>query len=230
MSVIAWGRRWAFWGTGVSGDKVCSYGSGCGGSNNADVCAVARVAKAMGMDVIAYTASPRKTPESKKDDGYIVPGTGDPDGILPSAWYSGTDKDDLHNFLKQEIDLLVVGVPLTKYTTHLLSTDEFEVLHKSNPRGTYIANIARGQIIDQKALIKALETKQIRGAALDVADPEPLPKDDPLWKAPNVLITPHVSGSSDAYAERAFQVLAANIRRERDGGKLINEVNRDRGY
>ena len=182
------------------------------------------------MDVIAYTALPRKTPESKKDDGYIVPGTGDPDGILPSAWYSGTDKDDLHNFLKQEIDLLVVGVPLTKYTTHLLSTDEFEVLHKSNPRGTYIANIARGQIIDQKALIKALETKQIRGAALDVADPEPLPKDDPLWKAPNVLITPHVSGSSDAYAERAFQVLAANIRRERDGGKLINEVNRDRGY
>jgi hypothetical protein len=67
----------------------------------------------MGMDVIAYTASPRKTPESKKDDGYIVPGTGDPDGSLPSAWYSGTDKEDLHNFLKQEIDLLVVGVPLT---------------------------------------------------------------------------------------------------------------------
>lgn len=199
------------------------------------------------MDVIAYTASPRKTPESKKDNGYIVPGTGDPDGSLPSAWYSGTSKEDLHNFLKQEIDLLVVGVPLTyvssqslsnmnlltsssKYTTHLLSTDEFELLHKSNPRGTYVANIARGQIIDQKALIKALETKQIRGAALDVTDPEPLPKDDPLWSAPNVLITPHVSGSSDAYAERAFQVLATNIRRERSGEKLVNEVNRDRGY
>ncbi|KAJ4362828.1 hypothetical protein N0V95_001202 [Ascochyta clinopodiicola] len=191
---------------------------------------VARVAKALGMDVIAYTASPRKTPESKKDGGFIVPGTGDPEGILPSAWYSGTSKEDLHNFLKQEIDLLVVGVPLTKYTQHLLSTDEFEVLHKSNPRGTYIANIARGQIIDQKALIKALETKQIRGAALDVTDPEPLPKDDPLWTAPNVLITPHVSGSSDVYAERAFQVLAENIRRARSGGKLVNEVNRDRGY
>ncbi|KAF3033603.1 hypothetical protein E8E11_002981 [Didymella keratinophila] len=191
---------------------------------------VARVAKALGQDVIAYTASPRKTPESKKDDGYIVPNTGDPNGSIPSAWYSGTSKEDLHNFLKQEIDLLVVGVPLTKYTTHLLSTDEFELLHKSNPRGTYIANIARGQIIDQKALITALEKKQIRGAALDVTDPEPLPKDDPLWDAPNVLITPHVSGSSDAYAERAFQVLAENIRRERNGGKLVNEVNRDRGY
>jgi len=120
--------------------------------------------------------------------------------------------------------------PNSKYTRHLLSTDEFELLHKSNPRGTYIANIARGQIIDQKALVKALETEQIRGAALDVTDPEPLPKDDPLWTAPNVLITPHVSGSSDAYAERAFQLLAENIRRERSGQKLVNEVDRDRGY
>lgn len=118
----------------------------------------------------------------------------------------------------------------SEYTKKLLSTDEFELLHKSNPRGTYVVNIARGQIIDQEALIKALEMKQIRGAALDVTDPEPLPKDDPLWTAPNVLITPHVSGSSDAYAERAFQVLAENIRRERSGGKLVNEVNRSRGY
>jgi lactate dehydrogenase-like 2-hydroxyacid dehydrogenase len=72
---------------------------------------VARVATAMGMDVIAYTASPRKTPESRRDGGWIVPGTGDPEGVLPSAWYSG--KEDLHEFLRQEIDLLVVGVPLT---------------------------------------------------------------------------------------------------------------------
>lgn len=74
---------------------------------------MARVAKAMGMDVIAYTASPRKTPESRKDDGYIVPGTGDPDGSFPSAWYSGTTKEEVHEFLRQEIDLLVVAVPLT---------------------------------------------------------------------------------------------------------------------
>ena len=57
---------------------------------------VGRVAKAMGMDVIAYTASPKDTPEKKKDRGFIVPGTGDPDGELPSAWYSGTDKESLH--------------------------------------------------------------------------------------------------------------------------------------
>jgi hypothetical protein len=74
---------------------------------------VARVAKAMGMDVIAYTASPRLTPESKRDDGFIVPGTGDPEGEFPSAWYSGTDKESLHKFLGQDIDLLVLAVPLT---------------------------------------------------------------------------------------------------------------------
>lgn len=65
------------------------------------------------MDVIAYTASPRKTPESKKDDGYIVPSTGDPNGEFPSQWFSGTSTEDVHAFLKQEIDLLVVAVPLT---------------------------------------------------------------------------------------------------------------------
>lgn len=74
---------------------------------------MARVAKAMGMDVIAYTASPRETQDSKRDVGYIVPGTGDPEGKLPSAWYSGTQKEDMHEFLKQDIDLLVVAVPLT---------------------------------------------------------------------------------------------------------------------
>jgi hypothetical protein len=71
----------------------------------------------MGMDVIAYTASPRETPESKRDGGYIVPGTGDPDGSIPSAWYSGTSKEDVHKFLSQKIDLLVVSVPLTYVPT-----------------------------------------------------------------------------------------------------------------
>jgi phosphoglycerate dehydrogenase-like enzyme len=70
----------------------------------------------------------------------------------------------------------------------------------------------------------------ISGAALDVTDPEPLPADDPLWTAPNVLITPHVSGSTDVYADRAFEVLTENMRRERSGRGLVNEVDRKRGY
>ncbi|KAJ4345687.1 uncharacterized protein N0V89_011822 [Didymosphaeria variabile] len=191
---------------------------------------VARVAKAMGMKVLAYTASPRKTPESKRDNGFIVPGTGDAEGSFPSAWYSGLDKESLHEFLKVKIDLLVLAVPLTKQTTHFLSTQEFALLNASNPSGTYIANIARGQVIDQAALIKALESKQISGAALDVTDPEPLPKDDPLWDAPNVLITPHVSGVTATTGERIFQVVRENLRRLRDGRGLVNEVDREKGY
>jgi hypothetical protein len=71
------------------------------------------------MNVIAYTASPRETPEERADNGFIVPGTGDPDGSIPTAWYSGLDKESLHNFLKQDIDMLVICVPLTYVFKHL---------------------------------------------------------------------------------------------------------------
>lgn len=207
----------------------------------------ARVCQAMGMDVVAYTASPRETPESKKDPGFIVPNTGDPDGTIPVAWYSGKEKKDLHNFLAQDLDFLIVSVPLTKATTHLLGKEEFDVLSKNN---TFVTNISRGQIIDQGALIDALSAYDasvkaetldtdpamrqsrpgIRGAALDVTDPEPLPEDHPLWDAPNCIITPHISGLSVAYSDRAFQVLEMNLERKAKGEKLVNIVDRERGY
>lgn len=207
---------------------------------------VGRVAKAMGMDVIAYTASPRTTPESKKDHGFIVPGTGDPEGEFPSAWYSGTDKKDLHHYLGQDIDHLLISVPLTKQTRHLLGKEEFDILSKRN---AFVANISRGPIIDQPALIAALRAFDnhsssnqtyadgsfsiapeadikadtsfpgLRGAALDVTDPEPLPPDDPLWEAPNCIITPHISGLGSAYVDRCFQVFEVNLDRREKGGK-----------
>ncbi|KAL8810219.1 MAG: hypothetical protein Q9223_005181 [Gallowayella weberi] len=217
---------------------------------------VGNVAKAMGMDVIAYTARPRTTPESKHDNGFIVPGTGDPKGEIPSVWYSGTSKEDLHHFLAQDIDHLLISVPLTKQTTHLLGEEEFQILSKRN---AFISNISRGSIISQPALIAALKAYDshttslhtdkdsfavapeadlkaatsipgLRGAALDVTDPEPLPKDDPLWDAPNCIITPHISGLGSAYVDRCFQVLEVNLERREKGEKLINLVDRGRGY
>lgn len=187
----------------------------------------ARVAKALGMDVIAYTASPRETKESRRDNGFIVPGTGDPDGSIPSEWYSGKDKESLHKFLGQDIDVLLVGVPLTEATRHSLSTDEFSVLSKKQ---AFIANIARGPIIDSKALLSALEEGKLRGAALDVTEPEPLPSDDPLWKAPNIFISPHVSGNTKEYANRAFQLFETNLDKRDKGEQLINVIDRKRGY
>ena len=190
-----------------------------------------RIAKALGMDVIAYTASPRKTPESKKDKGYIVPGTGDPDGLIPSAWYSGLDKASLHNFLKQDIDVLLVSVPLTSETRHFLGAEEFKILGKQN---AFIVNIARGAILKQDDLIAALKkpVKEggLRGAALDVTDPEPLPKDSELWDLENVAITPHVSGLGTTYAQRSFSILEQNLTNLEEGRPLINVVDRKKGY
>ncbi len=202
---------------------------------------VARVARGMGMGVIAYTASPRTTPESKHDKGFIVPGTGDPDGSIPEAWFSGLDKASLHHFLAQDIDHLLISVPLTKETTHFIGAEEFAILGKS--KNAFISNISRGQIIVQSDLIASLKAYKdndpldggdggggLKGAALDVTDPEPLPKDDPLWDAPNCIITPHISSLGEAYVDRAFQVLEVNLDRREKGESMINVVDRKRGY
>lgn len=183
----------------------------------------------MGMDVLAYTASPRTTPEARADDGYIIPNTGDPDGTIPVAWYSGTAPADLHAFLGQGLDHLVVALPLTPATTHLLGRDEFAVLARHGRR-CFLSNISRGRIIDQPALVAALNGGLLRGAALDVADPEPLPPDDPLWDAQNAIVTPHISGVGVEYTARAFDVCYVNLERREAGRHLINEVDRRKGY
>jgi len=181
----------------------------------------------MGSTVLAYTASPRSTPEARADAGYYVKGTGDPDGSIPLAWYSGTSKEELHAFLAQDLDVLVMSLPLTPATTHLLGSEEFSILAR---RKAFIVNISRGKIFDQPALISALNEGKLRGAALDTVDPEPLPKDDPLWDAKNVIISPHVSGLTKNYGERAFDVLFTNLERRERGEKMFNVIDRKRGY
>ncbi|KAF2217775.1 hypothetical protein CERZMDRAFT_30813 [Cercospora zeae-maydis SCOH1-5] len=191
---------------------------------------VGRVAKAVGMEVLAFTATPKDTPESKKDHGFIVPGTGDPEGEVPVEWYSGVEKESLHNFLKQNLDWLVIAVPLTEQTRHFLGEEEFRVLSHDGKRPALVTNIARGPIVDQPALIEALKDGTLSGAALDVTDPEPLPADSELWGLKNVIITPHVSGNGVAYTERTFKVLEQNLEHREHGEKLINVVRRSRGY
>jgi len=179
----------------------------------------------LGAEVVAYTAGPRNTAEERRDHGYIVPRTGDPDGTFPVAWFSGTTKESLHTFLRAGLDSLVISLPLTPATTHLFSTAEFEIL-----RGAFIVNISRGKIIDQPALVAALNQGILRGAALDVADPEPLPADDPLWTAKNAIITPHISGLGREYADRAYDVFITNWARKERGKKMVNLVDRKKGY
>lgn len=183
------------------------------------------------MSVHAYTLHPRKTPSSRRDRSWAPPGLGDPEGAFPSKWFSGGSTADLHRFLSSGLDLLVVATPLTGKTTHLLGKAEFEALAADGREGkTFVSNIARGPVIDTGALIEALDGGAIQGAALDVTDPEPLPEGHPLWKAKNVIITPHVSGASAKYFERVLAVLEFNLTRMSEGQEFVNRVDKKRGY
>jgi phosphoglycerate dehydrogenase-like enzyme len=188
---------------------------------------VARLCKALGMDIHAYTLHARKTPESKRDDSYAPPGLGDPDGSLPSKWYSGSSTEELHEFLGSDLDLLVISMPLTEKTKGLIATNEFKVLSKKK---TFVSNIGRGPIVNTDHLITALDDGIIRGAALDVTDPEPLPDGHPLWRAKNIIITPHVSGATSSYNSRVLEILIENLTRFSEGKRLMNLVNRKEGY
>lgn len=179
------------------------------------------------MDVHAYTLHEKKTPEAKRDTGYIPDGLGDPDGRFPAQWFHGASKAALHAFLGSGLDLLVVALPLTAATTGLLAAPEFAVLARHK---TFLSNIARGPIVETDHLVAALNAGLLRGAALDVTDPEPLPEGHPLWRAKNVLVTPHISAASTSYFERVWAITKLNLQRLSEGGELVNKVNRKEGY
>lgn len=181
----------------------------------------ARLGQALGMDVYAYTLSEKKTPASRRNDTYCVPGTGDPEGLIPSKWFSGSSKQDIDNFLAQDLDLLIISLPLNSATRGLLSTEQFQILGRK-PNKTFVSNIARGPIVDDAALVHALETGLIRGAAIDVADPEPLPEGHILWEAPNLFITPHIAWMSSQYWDNLSNLLLQNLDRLARGESVIN--------
>lgn len=105
-------------------------------------------------------------------------------------------------------DYLVLACPLTETTRGLVDEEAFGTL----PSDAVVINIGRGPIIDTDALLGALRGNKIHKAALDVTDPEPLPADHPLWNLEDVLITPHMSGHTDAYWERVADIVAENVR------------------
>ena len=82
------------------------------------------------LTCLSYTRSAKDTPETRKDDSYCVPGTGDPDGLIPSKWFHGTSQDDINNFLGQDLDILVLCMPLTSETHGIISSEQFKILSK----------------------------------------------------------------------------------------------------
>ena len=178
---------------------------------------VARLACAFGMRVLAMQRG-----SNHRDHGYVVPGSGDPEGTLPERFYP---PDRLLDLLAQS-DVVVLGVPLTEQTRGMI--DE-RALRAMKPNALLV-NIARGGVVDEQALVRALRERWIGSAALDVFEEEPLPEGHPLWTLENVLVSPHVSAFSPRYDERVVDLFAENLRRFLDGRPLLNLVDKARRY
>jgi phosphoglycerate dehydrogenase-like enzyme len=179
---------------------------------------VARLARAFGMRVQATKRDVART----GDTGWRLPGIGDATAEHVDRLHPA---DALHDMLS-ECDYAVLTVPLTPETHHLIGEPE---LKRMKPDAAMI-NVSRGGVIDEAALVEALRAGTIRGAALDVFEQEPLPASSPLWSLPNVILSPHVSGFTFAYDERAMALFAENLRRYVNGEELLNRVDLGKGY
>ncbi len=178
---------------------------------------VGRLGQAFGMRVVAYRRS-----EGSSKKGYFVENTGDPEGAIPERFYRA---DALHDMLS-ECDYVVVALPLTPATHGFLGEEELRAMKPT----AYVVNIARGPIVDEGALVRALREGWIAGAGLDVFEQEPLPSDSPLWDLEEALISPHVAGFTPRYDERAAALFARNLARYVEGKPLLNLVDKSAGY
>ena len=152
--------------------------------------------------------------------GITRSGEGDPahaERIVPAS--------QLDEVLPQA-DYVVVAAPETPETKRLMGAAQIARMK----RGARLLNVARGSLLDEAALVQALESGVLGGAALDVTETEPLPPESPLWRAPNLLITPHTSAASDRLWSRETALLMDLLERWFDGREMFNRVDFSRGY
>ena len=142
----------------------------------------------------------------------------------PTDEVYGFEEGAVHAALSRS-DYVVVACPLTDRTRGLLGEPEFATM----PPNAVLVNAARGGIVDTAALVAALRSNTIRGAALDVTDPEPLPGDHPLWTLENCLVTPHTGGHTPKHWDRLADIVAENVDRLDAGTALVNEVHTSEG-
>ncbi|MBM4441036.1 MAG: D-2-hydroxyacid dehydrogenase [Candidatus Rokubacteria bacterium] len=150
----------------------------------------------------------------------------DIEDVAPEPGVEAIWKPDRMTDLLGQSDVVVIGLPLTKATHHMFTRDLFR---KMKPTAI-IVNITRGEIIYGDDLLAALEDGLLWGAGLDVTDPEPLPKDHPLWTHPRCVVTPHTAGGSPRRADRIVDTFCENLRRMRAGRPLIALIDKQKGY
>lgn len=163
--------------------------------------ASAAMCRGVGFETIGWSRSPKKIEAMQCFDG----------------------ADGMQEMLAQT-DILVTLLPLTEATTHILDQETLAML----PRGAAIINPGRGPLIDDAAMLAALESGHIGGATLDVFATEPLPMDHPYWSHPKVMVTPHIAAATRA--ETGARAIAANIKRDLAGEPLHHVVDRKLGY
>lgn len=133
--------------------------------------------------------------------------------------------DELHSLLEGS-DYVVLAVPATPKTEKMISSPEFRVMKPT----AFLINVARGSVIDEEALVKALEAGEIAGAGLDVFAQEPLPEGHPFYKMENVILFPHLGGATPRYWERGTEFFCQNLKRYLTGQPLINVIDKRKGY
>jgi phosphoglycerate dehydrogenase-like enzyme/glyoxylase-like metal-dependent hydrolase (beta-lactamase superfamily II) len=150
----------------------------------------------------------------------------DPKDMAVPVFVARLEKPDKLDALLPAADVVVLAAPLTPETQALFGANRFALMKE----GAVLINIARGKMLDTGALLAALQSKRLRGAGLDVTDPEPLPPEHALWKLPNVIVTPHVSGQSPGTKLRVRQLFLENLKRFAAGEPLLNVVDKKAGY
>lgn len=163
-----------------------------------------RRAKALGMKVLAV----REDPSKGTDGADAVFGANQIEEVLPQA------------------DYVLLCPPVTSATERMIGQTRLE---KMKP-DAYLINVARGDLVDEPALLRALQERRIAGAALDVFEKEPLASSSPFWELDNVLITPHTAAVTEKLWERHYQLIVENLKRFLSGQPLLNLVDKKRGY
>jgi phosphoglycerate dehydrogenase-like enzyme len=178
-----------------------------------------RLAHAFGMRVLAMNRSGRSSP---RPNTFAIPALQGLAGGEPDALYTPEYMVEMMG----QCDYVVVIAPYTEATHHLVNEQALRAMKPTS----ILVNIARGGVVDETALIRALQEGWIGGAALDVFEQEPLPSDSPLWSMPNVIISPHSAGFTARYFEVIQDLFGENLRRYLAGEPLLNQVDRSRQY
>jgi phosphoglycerate dehydrogenase-like enzyme len=179
---------------------------------------IARLCQAFGASVLTT----KRDLKHLSDDGYSLEGLGDPESEIPDRIYP---PEALRSMVSL-CDFVIITIPLTRKTQGIYDEAVFEAMKPS----AFLIDISRGGIVDHGALVEALNLERLAGAALDVYPIEPLPESSPLWEMENVILTPHIGGSSPHYLERAIQLFSMNIQHYLSEAPLLNLYDPSREY